>query len=93
MAGIHHAIAIRIKTLTGTKIEKPLVFTGGVSLNTGMVKAIKKQIVCSLTIPKNPEYTCAPGAALLASAAKNDNLYFSDASNYHISKNKKFKWA
>ncbi len=68
--GIHLSIANRIiKLLSSLKAESPIVITGGMSLNTGMIQAIEEQLLETgkkYIIKTHPDaiYAGALGAAL-----------------------------
>ncbi|MEI6593992.1 MAG: BadF/BadG/BcrA/BcrD ATPase family protein [Bacteroidota bacterium] len=68
--GIHLSIANRIiKLLSSLKAESPIVITGGMSLNTGMIQAIEEQLAETgkkYIIKTHPDaiYAGALGAAL-----------------------------
>lgn len=67
LAGIHDAISSRvINMVRGLKIEPDVVFTGGVAMNIGMVKAVKEKLGCEVFVPEQPLLTGALGAAFLA---------------------------
>jgi predicted CoA-substrate-specific enzyme activase len=67
LAGVHASIAARIAAVTKRiGIEAELVFTGGVALNIGVVRALEKQLEHDIHVPKNPEIVGALGAAILA---------------------------
>lgn len=67
-AGIHFATARRIKSLLRrVGFEQDIVFTGGVSQNPGMVKALEETIGAPITVTKlDPTYAGALGAAVSA---------------------------
>jgi predicted CoA-substrate-specific enzyme activase len=66
MSGLHQSIAGRvIRMCTGLKIEKDVVFTGGVAKNIGMVKAMENYLGFPVLIPEEPLLTGAIGAAIL----------------------------
>jgi predicted CoA-substrate-specific enzyme activase len=68
IAGVHSSIAHRIKSMTAAlPWEKPLVFTGGVAHNSGMIHAIGKMFQTQPLIPPESSITGAIGAALFAS--------------------------
>ena len=46
--------------------EEPVVLTGGVAKNKGVVKALESELKISIRIPENPQITGALGAALIA---------------------------
>jgi predicted CoA-substrate-specific enzyme activase len=66
VAGIQKALAKRVLALVGRNLIEPVVFTGGVALIPGMAKAIEKECHKKITVPANPLYTGALGAAILA---------------------------
>jgi (R)-2-hydroxyacyl-CoA dehydratese activating ATPase len=66
IAGVQAAIASRIATMAGRKVESPVVFTGGVALIPGMAKALECALDCRVLVARNPQLTCALGAAILA---------------------------
>lgn len=67
-AGIHFATARRIKSLLRrVGFEQDIVFTGGVSQNPGMVKALEETIGAPITATAlDPTYAGALGAAVSA---------------------------
>jgi len=66
-AGVHLAMASKVRSLAKqVKIEPPVGVTGGVSLNPAFRHYLSKQIECTLWMPKDPQFTGALGAALLA---------------------------
>lgn len=66
-AGIHKAMAAKIATLSQrVRVEKPVAVTGGVALNPGFRFFLAKQLQTELWVPKEPQYTGALGAAILA---------------------------
>jgi len=65
--GLHDALASRVAALARRLgIEPDVVLTGGVAKNTGMVRAMKKNLGCEILIPEEPLLTGALGAAILA---------------------------
>jgi predicted CoA-substrate-specific enzyme activase len=50
----------------GRKLEKPIVFQGGVAANSGIKKAFEKALDCEVVIPKYHHVMGAIGAAILA---------------------------
>lgn len=65
--GVHLSIASRIASVARRAgIEPELVFTGGVALNLGVVKALQKQLGLKIRVPKIPDIVGALGAAILA---------------------------
>ncbi len=68
IAGIHESAAARVAILARkVKIEPPVMMTGGVALNKGMVNALEKQLDTRLLISDMPQENGAVGAAVLAS--------------------------
>jgi len=66
VAGLHDAIASRVvKMAQKLKIEPVVVFTGGVAKNIGIVKAMKENLGCEVSVPEDPLLTGALGAAIL----------------------------
>lgn len=64
---IHNSIARRIKNLLAQlSWQSPVIFTGGVAKNDGMIKAISKTLREEVLVPENSLITGALGAALLA---------------------------
>jgi predicted CoA-substrate-specific enzyme activase len=67
LAGVYIAIATRVvKLARQLKVEPPVVFTGGVAKNAGMVKAIEIVLGMPVMVPEEPLITGALGAAILA---------------------------
>ena len=67
VAGLHDALASRIAALARRLgIEPDLVLTGGVAMNSGMVRAMKESLGCEIFVPEEPLLTGALGAAILA---------------------------
>ena len=67
LAGVYIAIATRVvKLARQLKVEPPVVFTGGVAKNAGMVKAIETVLGMPVMVPEEPLITGALGAAILA---------------------------
>lgn len=71
--GVFRSIARRTLSMTGlAKLDPHVVFTGGVALNEGVVRAIEQESGCSLLIPYDPRITGALGAAIIASRKANE---------------------
>lgn len=70
--GVQSAVAARVVAMMGDrkKISGRIVFTGGVAQVYGMAGTFEKVLAQKLVIPKNPQYTGAYGAALLAMETK-----------------------
>jgi predicted CoA-substrate-specific enzyme activase len=67
--GINRAIAKRVIAMgVGGQIsfEEPIVFSGGVAKNIGVVKAIEEELVKKILTLKEPQITAALGAAIFA---------------------------
>ncbi|HKL01495.1 MAG TPA: acyl-CoA dehydratase activase [Desulfotignum sp.] len=66
-AGIHISTAARVASLAG-KIQlcPPVVMTGGVAKNKGMVKALENRLGYPVTVGAMPQENGAVGAAVLA---------------------------
>ncbi len=65
-AGVQNAIAQRVATLAGRSLTSPVCFTGGVALQSGMVRALETALSCAVQVSPLPQYTGALGAAILA---------------------------
>ncbi len=67
VAGIHDSITKRILGMVRRlKLEKAVIFCGGVAKNDGMVYSLKKVLKTDLFVPDNPQFAGAYGAAILA---------------------------
>jgi len=67
LAGVLESIAKRTASmLSKTGYAEPVVFTGGVAQNKGMVRAMEKILEVKLLVPQNPTITGALGAAIIA---------------------------
>jgi predicted CoA-substrate-specific enzyme activase len=67
IAGVHEALAKRVVSLCrGIRAAPPVVFTGGVALNAGMVAALSGALGEQVLVPEHPQTTGALGAALIA---------------------------
>jgi predicted CoA-substrate-specific enzyme activase len=67
--GINRAIARRVIAMgAGGQIsfEEPIVFSGGVARNIGVVRAIEEELGKKVITPDEPQITAALGAAILA---------------------------
>ncbi|MBM4142485.1 MAG: 2-hydroxyglutaryl-CoA dehydratase [Lentisphaerae bacterium] len=65
-AGVQSAIATRVASMAGRRIEEPVVFTGGVALVPGMREALGVALGREVSVAGRPQFTGALGAALLA---------------------------
>jgi len=67
LAGVYIAVTTRVvKLARQLKVEPPVVFTGGVAKNVGMVKAMQTVLAIPILVPEEPLITGALGAAILA---------------------------
>jgi predicted CoA-substrate-specific enzyme activase len=67
VAGIHAAIGARIASMAKrVKIAAPVMMTGGVAKNKGLVKALEKRLMQDILIVESAQVIGAIGAALLA---------------------------
>ncbi len=67
IAGIHESAAARVAILARKiNIREPVMMTGGVAKNSGMLKALKKHINCDIIVGDSPQENGAVGAAVLA---------------------------
>jgi predicted CoA-substrate-specific enzyme activase len=65
--GIHQAIADRVASLAlRVGIEIPVAITGGVAMNSGVVRALEARLGTRVVIPEDPQLTGALGAAMIA---------------------------
>lgn len=69
VCGMNRAIAKRVIHMGSAGLigyKEPVVFSGGVAKNIGVVKAIEEQLQKRIYIPEEPQITAALGAALFA---------------------------
>ena len=65
--GIHQAIADRVASLAlRVGLELPVAVTGGVAMNSGVVRALETRLEARISLPENPQLTGALGAAMIA---------------------------
>lgn len=65
LQGVFRSVAARTLGMAGgAGIKAPLVFTGGVARNPGVVKAVERESGLPVTVPPEPRITGALGAAL-----------------------------
>lgn len=70
VAGIHEAIARRVAAMaTRVGLKPPVMMTGGVAKNVGVVNALEKKIGHPILVLPEAQVTGAIGAALLAQKA------------------------
>jgi len=68
IAGIHESAAARVAILaTKIKLIEPVVMTGGVAKNKGMVAALESRLGFKIIVGDSPQENGAIGAAVLAS--------------------------
>ena len=71
IAGIHESIATRISAMANrVGVKPPLMMTGGVAKNIGVVKALEKKLDIAIEVLESAQVMGAIGAAVLAA-----NLY------------------
>jgi len=67
VAGIHESIVNRLVSMIGrSKIEEPVVLTGGVAQNIGIQTALEKKLKIKILVPEMAQVNGAIGAAILA---------------------------
>lgn len=67
LAGVHSAIAARtISLVRRVGLEPEITFTGGVSRNVGMVRALEEKLGRTINVSEESHFMGALGAALLA---------------------------
>ena len=70
IAGIHESIAARVVAMASrTGLKAPIMMTGGVAKNVGVVTALEKKIGLPIEVSPQSQVTGAIGAALLAQRA------------------------
>lgn len=67
IAGIHESIAVRVSAmLARVGVDEPVMITGGVARNTGVVAALSKKLGVQITVSPYAQQNGALGAAVLA---------------------------
>ncbi len=67
LGGVHGSIATRtISLMRRVGLEQEATFTGGVSRNVGIVKALEERLGCKLNVSEDAHYMGALGAAIFA---------------------------
>ena len=67
IAGIHESVASRVAALAmKTGVTPPVMMTGGVAKNIGVVKALEKKLGISMEVSKYAQANGAIGAAVMA---------------------------
>jgi len=72
--GLNKAIAKRVIAMGTSGLidyKEPIVFSGGVARNTGVVKAIEEELGKKILTPDEPQITAALGAAIFARENRN----------------------
>ena len=69
VAGVQAAMASRVASMAGHRLDEPVLFTGGVALIPGMDRALADALGRPVRIAPDPRLTGALGAALLAAEA------------------------
>lgn len=65
-AGVQLSIVKRIVSMAGSRIEGPVIFTGGVAHSPSMTSALSGALGCPVKAADDPQLTCAIGAAVIA---------------------------
>jgi len=69
IAGIHESIAARISSMIGRLgIKEPVMITGGVARNVGVVHALEKKLGLKIEVSPYAQVNGAIGAAVLAAS-------------------------
>ena len=66
VAGVQASIASRIFSMAAGHVDKPIIFTGGVAMISGMNKALENIFDEKISLCPEPQMTGALGAAILA---------------------------
>jgi len=67
MMGVHNSVARRVNMLVQkARLQPPIVMTGGVAKNVGVVSAFERILGTKLLIPDDPQSIGALGAAVIA---------------------------
>lgn len=75
LAAIHRSVASRVTALVGRLgITPPIVMTGGVAKNIGLVRELEKELKTTVLRPQDPQIVGAVGAALFAHAQATKHL-------------------
>ncbi|MFH1287976.1 MAG: acyl-CoA dehydratase activase [bacterium] len=71
--GVHDSVVDRVIALAKrVNLETPLVMTGGVAKNRGVIRALEDKLAVKISIPEEPQITGALGAALIAKLKKDN---------------------
>ncbi len=69
IAGIHQSIAARVVAMgRRIRLKAPIMMTGGVAKNIGVVRALEREFGAQIAVSENAQVTGAIGAALIAAA-------------------------
>ncbi|MBN1829281.1 MAG: 2-hydroxyglutaryl-CoA dehydratase, partial [Deltaproteobacteria bacterium] len=67
IAGIHDAVASRVSSLVHrVGLRKPLMMTGGVAMNGGVVKSLENRLKLTIEVAPTAQVNGAVGAAVIA---------------------------
>jgi (R)-2-hydroxyacyl-CoA dehydratese activating ATPase len=67
LRGVFNAVARRVLGMSGkVGLQNDVIFTGGVAMNIGVLKALEEITGRTIRVPSNPQFTGALGAAILA---------------------------
>jgi predicted CoA-substrate-specific enzyme activase len=67
IAGIHESIASRVAAMSNRiGVKEPIMMTGGVAKNIGVVKALEKKLNASIAVSENAQVNGAIGAAYIS---------------------------
>ena len=67
LAGVHQSISGRsVSLIRRVGVVPEVTFTGGVSRNIGMVKALEEKLGCTINVSDDSQYMGALGAAIIA---------------------------
>jgi predicted CoA-substrate-specific enzyme activase len=67
IAGIHKSVASRVSSLARrVGVKEPVMMTGGVARNIGVVRALEKALGVSIEVSKSAQVNGAVGAAIIA---------------------------
>lgn len=67
LRGVFNAVARRVLGMSGrTGLRDDVVFTGGVALNAGVRNALQDITGKAISVPRDPQFTGALGAAIIA---------------------------
>ena len=86
LAGVCRAIATNYinNVAKGKKIQTPIVFNGGVSKNTAVVKAFEEITGEKIIVNKNSHLMGAIGIAIMARDSKEERVFDFDIDNYNL---------